>query len=128
MAPGLSRVIVYEENESRGYTPATLLSRMATDDLAKQLSCSWTWTGGPTSTVDNVLLEMSAQGQSFFQAAGDSDAYTGANQLDNSSLDRFARGQHQFDCRGRNEPDHEWHRGVVGFRNRLELQYHRHPE
>ncbi len=87
MAPGLSRVIVYEENESRSYTPATILSRMASDDLAKQLSCSWTWTGGPTGTVDNALLEMSAQGQSFFQAAGDSDAYTGANQLDNSSLD-----------------------------------------
>ncbi|HEY1662150.1 MAG TPA: immunoglobulin domain-containing protein [Verrucomicrobiae bacterium] len=86
MAPGLSRVIVYEENLGRTATPATILSRMASDDLAKQLSSSWTWGGGPTGTVDNALMEMSAQGQSFFQAAGDSDAYTGANELDNAGL------------------------------------------
>jgi len=50
------------------------------------LSCSWTWGGGPTDTVDNALEEMEAQGQSFFQASGDSDAYTGANALDNLDL------------------------------------------
>jgi hypothetical protein len=56
---------------------------MANDNLAKQLSSSWSWTGGPTNTVDNILLQMQAQGQSFFQASGDGDAYTGANPLDN---------------------------------------------
>ncbi|MGA3267624.1 MAG: protease pro-enzyme activation domain-containing protein, partial [Verrucomicrobiota bacterium] len=85
MAPGLSRVIVYEENYSGTNTPALILGRMASDNLAKQMSSSWSWGGGPTNTVDNVLLEMAAQGQSFFQASGDSDAYTGANQLDNAS-------------------------------------------
>ena len=87
MAPGLSRVIVYEEKEGGTNTPVSILSRMATDNLAKQLSCSWGWTGGPTGTVDSVLLEMAAQGQSYFQASGDSDAYTGANALDNANLD-----------------------------------------
>jgi Pro-kumamolisin, activation domain/Domain of unknown function (DUF5011)/Immunoglobulin I-set domain/Cadherin-like domain len=87
MAPGLSRVIVYEEQDGEvkggtNYLPSTLLSRMASDNLAKQLSCSWTWGGGPSNAVDNALMEMQAQGQSFFQAAGDSDAYTGTNTLD----------------------------------------------
>jgi hypothetical protein len=91
MAPGLSRVIVYEEDDgevSHGmtYTPATLLSRMASDNLAKQFSCSWTWGNGPDASSDAALLEMQSQGQSFFQAAGDSDAYTGTNTLDDPNL------------------------------------------
>src|SRR5205085_6990397 len=41
MAPGLSQVIVYETKSSA----SSILSRMANDNLAKQLSSSWTWTG-----------------------------------------------------------------------------------
>src|SRR5262249_19474074 len=37
MAPGLSQVIVYETKSS----PSSMLSRMANDNLAKQLSSSW---------------------------------------------------------------------------------------
>jgi Pro-kumamolisin, activation domain/Bacterial surface protein, Ig-like domain/Immunoglobulin I-set domain/Immunoglobulin domain len=81
MAPGLSKVIVYETASS----PSSILSKMANDNLAKQLSSSWSWGGGPSATIDNLFLQMAAQGQSFFQASGDSDAYTGANALDNSS-------------------------------------------
>ena len=58
---------------------------MADDDLAKQMSCSWTWTGGPSTNIDGILQQMAAQGQSFFQASGDNDAYTGSQVLDNSS-------------------------------------------
>src|SRR5207249_5115643 len=36
MAPGLSRVIVYE-----GYVESDILNRIATDNTAKQISCSW---------------------------------------------------------------------------------------
>jgi len=79
MAPGLSQVIVYEIRSG----PSSIMSRMANDNLAKQLSSSWTWSGGPSATVDNILQQMAAQGQSFFQASGDSDAYTGAQTLDN---------------------------------------------
>jgi hypothetical protein len=82
MAPGLSQVIVYE---IRSINPSSILSRMANDNLAKQLSSSWSWSGGPSATVDGILLQMAAQGQSFFQASGDSDAYTGSQTLDNSS-------------------------------------------
>ncbi|HZT22215.1 MAG TPA: protease pro-enzyme activation domain-containing protein [Verrucomicrobiae bacterium] len=83
MARNLLQVIVYEEGRNN---QNTLLSRMANDNLAKQLSCSWTWSGGPNATTDNLFKQMAAQGQSFFQAAGDDDAYTGANTLDNASL------------------------------------------
>ena len=81
IAPGLSQVIVYEIKSG----PSSILSRMANDNLAKQLSSSWTWGGGPSVTIDNIFQQMAAQGQSFFQASGDSDAYTGAAVLDNAT-------------------------------------------
>jgi subtilase family serine protease len=81
MAPGLSQVIVYETKSSA----SSILSRMASDNLAKQMSSSWTWSGGPSATIDNIFKQMAAQGQSFFQASGDSDAYTGTQILDNTS-------------------------------------------
>ncbi len=73
MAPGLSKVIVYE-----GANWHDILNRMATDNLAKQLSCSWyTPRGGPDSVADQIWQQMAAQGQSFFNASGDNDAFTG---------------------------------------------------
>jgi subtilase family serine protease len=86
MAPGLSRVIVYEGNPTNGYfNPNDILQRMANDNLARQLSSSWSWSGGPSASTDTILKQMISQGQSFFQASGDSDAYTGANALDSHS-------------------------------------------
>ncbi len=80
MAPKLSQVMVYEIRSG----PSSILSRMANDNLAKQLSSSWTWGGGPSATIDNIFKQMAAQGQSYFQASGDSDAYTGSQTLDNA--------------------------------------------
>jgi uncharacterized repeat protein (TIGR01451 family) len=74
MAPGLSKVIVYEAGPKG--IPNDILNRMVSDNLAKQLSSSWSWSGGPNSTTDQIFQQMAAQGQSFFQASGDSDAYT----------------------------------------------------
>ena len=71
MAPGLDGILVYE-----GSATDDILNRMATDDLAKQLSASWTYATDANS--DQAFLQMAAQGQSFFNASGDSDAYTGA--------------------------------------------------
>ena len=70
MAPG-SSVLVYE-----GFAPNDVLNRMATDNFAKQLSCSWVFSP-INSTTEQVFTEMIAQGQSFLQAAGDSGAYYG---------------------------------------------------
>jgi subtilase family serine protease len=77
MAPALSSLLVYE-----GSSPYDVFNKIVTDDLAKQISCSWTFGYGPTvdwksgrsgrgTTLDSQLEEMGVQGQSFFQAAGD---------------------------------------------------------
>jgi hypothetical protein len=73
MAPGLSKVIVYEAGPNGNAND--ILSQMANDNLAGQLSCSWGWGGGPSSTTDQLFQQMAAQGQSFFCASGDTDAY-----------------------------------------------------
>ena len=85
MAPGLSKLVVYEGNN-----PYTVFNQIATDNTAKQISCSWAFSKGPTYewahgpgtyTLDVILSQMVAQGQSFFQASGDADAYTGSQAL-----------------------------------------------
>jgi hypothetical protein len=76
MAPGLSQVYVYEApNETSQWD--SLLSRMANDNLAKQLSCSWGG-GSHNATAEQIFKQMGSQGQSFFNATGDSDAFTGS--------------------------------------------------
>ena len=79
MAPRLTNVMVYEAS-SVNLTFAIIddvLNQMATDNLAKQLSSSWTWGGATNATVDDIFLEYATQGQSFYQACGDGGAYTG---------------------------------------------------
>ena len=71
MAPGLAAVIVYE-----GQLGDDILNRMATDNLAKQLSSSWSF--GIDPATDQIYQQFAAQGQSYFNACGDSDAYAGA--------------------------------------------------
>ena len=74
MAPGISGIYVYEAPNPSPWVD--LLSRMANDNLSRQLSCSWG--GGPPDPAgDQIFLQMAAQGQSFFNACGDSDAFTG---------------------------------------------------
>ncbi len=86
MAPGLTKIIVYEGNPKFPFfNPVDVVNRIATDNLAKQVSSSWTWSGGPNASVDAAFRQMAAQGQSYFQASGDSDAYTGSQLLDISS-------------------------------------------
>jgi kumamolisin len=68
MAPGVGTVFVYV-----GSTPAALLGGMSTDKpLPLNLSSSWTWTPADPKGDDPFFLKMQAQGQSYFQAAGDS--------------------------------------------------------
>ena len=76
MAPGLAGIILYEAGPNG--IANDILNRMATDNLAKQLSCSWDF-GTPTAgSADQIFQQMAAQGQSFFNASGDDGAYTGA--------------------------------------------------
>jgi subtilase family serine protease len=72
MAPAATNIIVYE-----GTNWNDVLNRMATDNLASQLSSSWTYS--PTNaTTEQIFKQMIAQGQSLFQASGDGGAYSGA--------------------------------------------------
>jgi subtilase family serine protease len=71
MAPGLAGVLIYE-----GQIGDSILNRMATDNVAKQLSASWTF--GIDATTTQIYQQFAAQGQSYFNASGDSDAYAGA--------------------------------------------------
>jgi hypothetical protein len=71
MAPGLSNVIVYE-----GSSWNDVLNRMATDNLAHQLSSSWCFSP-INATTEQIFKQYIAQGQSLFQASGDSGAYRG---------------------------------------------------
>lgn len=70
MAPGLSQVRVYI-----GGNDADILNSMASENIAKQLSCSWSWIPDDPTTDDPIFQEMAAQGQSFFAASGDYGAY-----------------------------------------------------
>jgi hypothetical protein len=70
MAPGLAGVWVYE-----GASANSILSQMATDNRAKQLSSSWTF--GINATTENIFKQFATQGQTMFQASGDDGAYSG---------------------------------------------------
>ena len=74
MAPGLARIVVFEGNPNN-FIPNDVLNSMAASNTVKNLSCSWGWSGGPTATTDNIFKMMAADGQSFFEASGDSDAF-----------------------------------------------------
>jgi hypothetical protein len=75
MAPGLSKIILYEGGP--GGIPADILSQIANDNVAKQISSSWTWQPyDPNSEA--IFLQFAAQGQTCFNATGDGDAFVGA--------------------------------------------------
>jgi uncharacterized repeat protein (TIGR01451 family) len=83
MAPALSKIIVYE-GDPFNFHPNDVLNRIASDNLAKSVSCSWGWIGGPNATTAQIFRQMAIQGQSFFNASGDSDAFpaTGPGSVD----------------------------------------------
>jgi subtilase family serine protease len=80
IAPGLSQIVLYEEN------PVTnswddVLDAMANDTVnaPKQFSCSWGDSSPdvPDLTAENIFKQMDAQGQSFYCASGDGDSFLG---------------------------------------------------
>ena len=73
MAPGLSAIIVYE-GPPKGLGD-DILNRMATDNLARQLSASWLFPIDPTT--EQIFLQFIAQGQTYFNSSGDIGAYAG---------------------------------------------------
>lgn len=86
MAPGMSQVRVYiaPGTTSIGVGDADIFNKMATENIAKQLSCSWGWNPADTASDDPIFQEFAAQGQTLFVASGDAGAYTGSNATDES--------------------------------------------
>jgi hypothetical protein len=69
MAPA-ARIMVYEGNEM-----ASILNAMASDGVARQVSCSWLQGLGGDPAILYAVNELQAQGQSVFMASGDFGAY-----------------------------------------------------
>ena len=77
MAPGLSKVVVFEApNEVAFWND--ILNSMALNTQIKQFSSSWGYTDGgiPNVTTHQIFQQMALQGQTFFQASGDGNAWT----------------------------------------------------
>jgi len=75
MATNLAAVVVFEAPNRMSYWN-DVLNTMASSNQIKQFSSSWGYSGSPSATSDQIFQQMAAQGQSFFQASGDGDAWT----------------------------------------------------
>jgi subtilase family serine protease len=99
LAPGLTKIMVYEGPPQTGMSQSAadtdvidVYSRIASDDLAKEISSSW---GSAESETDSTVLDsentvfqqFASQGQSFFAAAGDDAAYDASSYGDNTDLE-----------------------------------------
>jgi subtilase family serine protease len=85
MAPGLSGVYIFEGNPGYNILGTgdfdSILDSMTEATWITQFSSSWSGYGFNGYVFDNgngddSLAQMAAQGQTFFQASGDGDAYT----------------------------------------------------
>ncbi len=75
MAPGISGLNVYV-----GSTDTAILGSITTHTpLPAQIGCSWGWSPADPGTDDIYYQRMAAQGQNFFVAAGDNDAWSSRN-------------------------------------------------
>jgi subtilase family serine protease len=77
MAPGLSQVRVYIGPKSGlgNGGDADIFNEMATENIAKQLSCSWLWGPDDPGNDEPFFEEFGIQGQSLFAASGDYGTY-----------------------------------------------------
>jgi subtilase family serine protease len=76
MAPGLSSLVMYI-----GSTDTAIISAMTTHSpLPTTIGCSWGWTPADPSTLNPYFQKMSAQGQNFFAASGDSSTWSKSNE------------------------------------------------
>ncbi len=78
MAPHLSALIVYETN-GPNTDAQTAFTQAAEDDIAKQISLSFRWSGTPATEpgYEQIFMELQAQGQNVFVSSGDSGAAVG---------------------------------------------------
>ncbi len=76
MAPGLSSLVMYI-----GSVDTAIISAMTTHNpLPTTIGCSWGWTPADPTTLNPYFQKMSAQGQNFFAASGDSSTWSSRNE------------------------------------------------
>lgn len=78
VAPGLSKVLVYiapRSSFSSGTSDVAIFNRMASDDIAKQISVSWGWKPADPSSDEPIFKALESQGQNIFVASGDAGAW-----------------------------------------------------
>jgi kumamolisin len=72
MAPGLASLVMYI-----GSTDTAIISAMTTHSpLPITIGSSWTWTPADPSTLNPYFEKMAAQGQTYFNASGDSSTWS----------------------------------------------------
>ena len=75
MAPGMTSLYYYF-----GSSADTMLSRIASDNAVHQVSASWLY--GTDGSTDGFFQQLAAQGITFFNSAGDGDAYPVGTSID----------------------------------------------
>ena len=73
MAPAVDQILIYE-----GFSEDDVLNRIATDNSARQISCSWGWEP-QDPIVDQIYQQYATQGQTFYDASGDSGTELSTN-------------------------------------------------
>jgi kumamolisin len=80
MAPGLSGLYMFVGN-----TDTAMFSSMATTkpsgSVIANLSSSWTWSPADPSSAEPYFKQFAAQGQNYFQAAGDGGSWTSRSEI-----------------------------------------------
>jgi hypothetical protein len=77
MAPGLAKIYVFEDGgNGNGYFDDIFESMASYPDVL-QFSCSWGGSAEVDPTSEVLFKQMAAQGQSFYNASGDSGAFVG---------------------------------------------------
>ncbi|HEY2547297.1 MAG TPA: S53 family serine peptidase [Candidatus Acidoferrum sp.] len=77
MAPGLASLVMYI-----GTTDTAIISAMTSHSpLPTTIGCSWGWTPADPNTLAPYFERMSAQGQTFFSASGDSSTWSATNEV-----------------------------------------------
>ena len=94
MAPGLAGIVLFEAGPNG--QAIDVLDSMVSSNQIQQFSCSWGLQGLANSTMDSIFEQMAVQGQTFFNASGDSDAFTtgsnSVNGVDNPLLQQSSSG------------------------------------
>ena len=96
---------------------ANILNSMATENIAKQMSCSWGWDPDDSTTDDVFFQEFAAQGQSFFHRVRGRWRLRCGDQ----SILLSRGGCLRNGCR-RDPPDHEWRWWALGLRRQRGIQ------